>query len=376
MLRLIAFPASEGDCLLLEYGDAAAPHRILIDGGRKATYRDHLRGWLMKLPPERRSVDLFVVTHVDRDHIEGALELSRDDDLHLRVDEIWFNAWPQLSPEPVIAQCEVLGVPDGERLSTRICGRKWPWNTRFGGKAVRRGVLFDDLATLPSGASLRLLSPDAKRLEISAEQWRIACRAAGLVPGAMTAEPPLRRRRGVLSGKADLVALSEEVTETDSAWANGSSIAFLFEYDGRRILFGADAHPNVLLEAVEQLSPGQPLDIHLLKVPHHGSAANVTKTLCTALRCRDALISTNGAMFNHPDRPALARILLSHSDAPRLHFNYASNSTLIWEAHNWTTLEAYEPTFPTKSNGLCILNFTDHGIKRDDYAPATFAASD
>ena len=37
MFRITMLPAEDGDCLLIETGEDAAPHRILIDGGRKRT---------------------------------------------------------------------------------------------------------------------------------------------------------------------------------------------------------------------------------------------------------------------------------------------------------------------------------------------------
>ena len=37
--RIEMLPAREGDCLVLVYGQRERPRRVLIDGGRKATYR-------------------------------------------------------------------------------------------------------------------------------------------------------------------------------------------------------------------------------------------------------------------------------------------------------------------------------------------------
>ena len=34
MLRLTTFPAQDGDCLLLSYGEGAQTWHVLIDGGR------------------------------------------------------------------------------------------------------------------------------------------------------------------------------------------------------------------------------------------------------------------------------------------------------------------------------------------------------
>ena len=54
MFRIEMFPAREGDCLILTYGEPGALKRILIDGGRSATYAD-LRTHLVGLP----QIELF-----------------------------------------------------------------------------------------------------------------------------------------------------------------------------------------------------------------------------------------------------------------------------------------------------------------------------
>jgi beta-lactamase superfamily II metal-dependent hydrolase len=95
-------PASEGDCFLVEWGPAQRPQRILIDGGRSRTYKKHLAPMLKDLPEQQKRLRLLVVTHVDRDHIEGILELVKDRNLSLSVEEVWFNNYNDLlSDEPL-----------------------------------------------------------------------------------------------------------------------------------------------------------------------------------------------------------------------------------------------------------------------------------
>ena len=72
MFRIHMLPARDGDCLIVETGNPADPHRILIDGGRRDTLDAILArigGWMPRATP----VDLMVLTHVDADHVEGLL---------------------------------------------------------------------------------------------------------------------------------------------------------------------------------------------------------------------------------------------------------------------------------------------------------------
>ena len=96
----------------------------------------------------------------------------------------------------------------------------------------------------------------------------------------------------------------------DDAEANGSSIAFVFEYKGKRILFGADSHEDTLLESLGKLTePGKRYKVNACKLPHHGSRRNVSKALVQALDCDQWWFSSSGARFNHPNDEAIARVV-------------------------------------------------------------------
>jgi len=97
MLSLELLPAAHGDALWIEYGDAARPSRVLIDGGPARTYANGLRRRIARVPEGERLFELVVVTHIDADHIDGPLiflqELAA---LKVRIGELWFNGWDHL----------------------------------------------------------------------------------------------------------------------------------------------------------------------------------------------------------------------------------------------------------------------------------------
>ena len=91
-IRLDVLPAGHGDALVITYGPADAPSRVLIDGGTLGSYATGLRQYIEDLPSDQRHFELFVVTHVDTDHIDGAILLMRDRyDLGVTFGEVWFN---------------------------------------------------------------------------------------------------------------------------------------------------------------------------------------------------------------------------------------------------------------------------------------------
>jgi hypothetical protein len=56
-----------------QYGGAKAPRYILVDGGAKCTYEEHLGPAPSRLEIER--IELGMVSHVEDDHIAGMLKL-------------------------------------------------------------------------------------------------------------------------------------------------------------------------------------------------------------------------------------------------------------------------------------------------------------
>jgi beta-lactamase superfamily II metal-dependent hydrolase len=71
-MKLHAFHATDGDCLLLE---SSKGRRILIDGGRSPSFEDGTRPVLDSLRDANKTIDLVVVSHIDADHISGIIPL-------------------------------------------------------------------------------------------------------------------------------------------------------------------------------------------------------------------------------------------------------------------------------------------------------------
>lgn len=123
----------------------------------------------------------------------------------------------------------------------------------------------------------------------------------------------------------------EKTFGDDRSVANGSSIAFLLEQGGKSCLLAGDAHPRVLAASIRRLlaERGGSGKLHLdaCKLAHHGSMSNINDELLALLDCRRWIVSTNGAIFKHPDRPT-AELIAKHSrQAPELLCNYLCDTT-------------------------------------------------
>ena len=353
-------PARQGDALWIEYGKAADPHRILIDGGFRTTIRTvekRIRELAQASPTGKCHFELGVVSHIDADHIEGLIEMIGAP-LPVSFGDFWFNGRKHLDVPAVEfspTDDAMLGGKHGLFLDTVLEATKTPWNKNFrGGKiVVPPGKKTPRTVTLPGGMKLTIMSPTQAKLDELAEHWDDEVHDAGL--DAATFEEILRAmdklhyRTGALdaqllrrkkpTGPVDIEALLEEPDGADDTAANGSSIAFLAAYEGRSCLFMADAHPDVMLASIDRMvGKTKRLPVGAVKLSHHGSGNNVTLELLKRIDSRMFLVSTNGGGGHyHPDRSAMAKLIAGKWRPRRkaypitILFNYRSEYTKIWD---------------------------------------------
>lgn len=332
-------PAKYGDCICIKYGTDENLHHILIDGGTGGT-KSAIRAYIQSLPESKRHFELVVVTHVDRDHIEGMLRLLEDDDLGFTVGDFWFNGYQHLSKD----EMEAFGAEMGEDLSKRILFHQISWNSAFGGKSV----VVPDNGELPriylqGGLQLTLLSPYWEHLSSLKPQWINEIRKAGLVPG-YGSDPIEDNGIEAFGGlnMPDVDRLNAEPFHEDDSKANGSSIAFIAEFGDQRVLLTGDAFPSTIMRSCLKLFGDGKIPVSLTKLSHHASAHNTSPALLEKLDCPKFIISTNGSIYKHPSKETIAWII-KRSRTPKLYFNYRTELNKIWDnsllksQHHYTT---------------------------------------
>ena len=329
-------PAGHGDSLWIEYGDGLATYRWLMDCGTQQTAKT-LMARVQALPVGQQSLELFVMSHIDSDHIGGALPFFKAVQRGLTFGDVWFNGWRQLSGQ--------LGAKQGEMFSTAIQDFKLPWNQWRGGKAVVVDTDPLPVYTLPGGMKLTLLSPTPTQLKKLAPVWTKEMKKYGLEPG--TRVDYRQFLKATPSTSTDVDVLADTPFDGDNGLPNGTSIALLAEFGGVTALLGADAHAPILASSIRKLAgPSGRLKVDAFKVSHHGSQNNVSTELLQLLDCRQYLISTNGDHFFHPDREAIGRIIKYGGDRPSLFFNYRSRYNEIWERPDLQEKYRYATHYP------------------------------
>lgn len=317
MLRIDVLPAQRGDGLWVSYDHGDATRHLVIDGGPQETIPTlvpELERRIAAVPGRSGKIELLVVTHVDADHVQGIVSLLSD---HRRVRafrDVWFNGFRHLG---------LLGGPDGERLSSALAEHDTRWNAAFAGDAV----VVPDEGALPTrrlrgGLTITLLGPTPAALARLAPEWATACARAGIVPGqGATIAKKSWPRYGLLGGfEPDVLAALP--FRPDRGAPNGSSIAFILEHGRRRVLLLGDAHASTIAAGLDRLGPG-PHRFDAVKLSHHGSRGNTSLELLRRIRCRNWIVSSDGAQFHHPDAECLARVVVTQR-RPTFYLNYDS----------------------------------------------------
>lgn len=348
-------PAQQGDALWIEYGARDRPARILIDGGTPPTLQ-HLLARIEQVPQSDRHLELVVVTHIDTDHIGGMLKLIDAPPPGLTVGDVWFNAWRHL---PGSSADDRLGPIDGEILERLLTGGGYHWNAAFDGHAV---AVPDDptvplpSVTLPGGMKLTVLSPMSDQLRQLKTEWHKVIHEAGLDgPDLDASLAAAMRRKGIRqpgtlgAGTPDVDREAKSPFTSDRAVANSTSIALLAEYGGRSCVLTGDAFAPVLAAGIRRLLGERSLPklaIDAPKVAHHGSRNNTSDDLLATIKCGRFLVSSNGAIFHHPDRAAISRLIVSGAPPVTLEFNYLSDDDRIWDDSALKRKHGYRPVFP------------------------------
>lgn len=344
MFSIEALPAEYGDSLWIEYGPVTKPMRILIDCGTPEVYKNTLRARIDALKPTDRHFELFIVSHIDADHIGGALDfIAESKGLGVTFGDIWFNGYKQLEEAS-----SMLGALQAEELTSMLADKslKLPWNKLFSGSPVM--IKKDEMlpcVDLAGGMTLTLLSPTTEQLVNLIPEWKKTCEDAGIAPGSGAKPAKATRRKGpTMLGDPSVELLADMRFTSDKAKPNGSSIAVMAEYKGKRMLLAADAHAPVLLASLNRMEEAAPIEVDVVKLAHHGSKNNTNIELVKKVKSKNWIVSTNGKKFEHPDQEAIARVIKYGAKGQTLLFNYRTKFNDMWDSatlkrkHGYTTL--------------------------------------
>jgi beta-lactamase superfamily II metal-dependent hydrolase len=368
------FPAENGDAFIIRL---ANKKNILIDMGYVDTYKNYIKDRLLKIKNENQCIDLLIITHIDKDHIEGAIEFFKENgDANnpniIEVKEVWYNSYRHLQfmKEKVpnitkfekiqleeiklsnsgtirkgIREVSQISAKQGSTLAGYLYGFGYgdKWNSSFKYAAVS----LDDKNEIELGdIKIYMLSPDKNKLKSLSSLWMEKLRKIDVEFSISDEEifddayeMYIKKIKPIIDKKEDKsISYSSTKFETvinkniqqdrgDISKSNGASIAFILEYGNKKILFLGDSHEDIIMENLELYKKsGRTLMFDVVKVSHHGSIKNNYKWI-EAVLADNYLFSTNGEIHNHPSREVIAKILQSNKRKKIFYFNYPVDLT-------------------------------------------------
>jgi hypothetical protein len=361
--------ARKGDCLLLHFGSQAKPGLAMIDGGPSSVYQPFLKPRLLEIRKARKldkqmplPVDLLMVSHVDDDHIQGILDLTREMVASkqaplLRVFSFWHNSFddiigntPKELTAAVTAQFGAASLSGGLPADASLDSSQSPEVTRASLRV---------LASLEQGHRLRgdaatlgyPLNPefDGKLILAAKKPVPVAEGLTFTVAGPMLPELKALQKKHddwlkTVKDKSPEESLAAYV---DQSVPNLSSIVVLAKSGGKTILLTGDARGDKILQGLELagvLKKGGSIDVDVLKVPHHGSSNNLDADFFERIKASHYVFSGDGEHGN-PERESLEMLFAARGADPfEIHLTYPVAEIDVARQADWEKEQAKEKT--------------------------------
>ncbi|WP_374965705.1 MBL fold metallo-hydrolase [Lysinibacillus sp. RS5] len=381
-ISIKVFPASYGDSFLVScFGKKKI--NILIDTGFKSTYDEVIKKELLKLKEQKEDLRLVVFTHIDEDHILGGIKLLEENGLAnspniINIEEIWHNSYKHMQFEKklLIDELEIdsksegilkdivskgfiketgvrtvsnIGFNDASTLTGLLYKNDYieRWNKQFNHQAIMVSKEENKLKNinLSDEVKLTLLSPSLEKLKELDKKWEKYLKELGYEQEIMSnqlledafeihlanslEEKKNTRKTKNVSGEIFEIEdiIKEDIFVPDKKEVNGSSISFILNFKGKKILFLGDSHSDVIEESLMTLyeeNAGERLFFDVVKISHHGSKHNTSPKFLQMIKADKYIISSNGRGkgFKHPDIETLSRIIVSNKEPKKIIFNY------------------------------------------------------
>lgn len=357
-MKVYFYNASCGDAFRIEFEGLSGDRRnIFIDSGYQRTFREILSNEISSIETKRDNIDLCVLTHIHDDHIGGvetyikAILSGRANDIILQW---WFNP-----PRPAKSLLKIQGctsvarsITQGDIISSYLNSKD----------ALPRLPIISSLTPYKlDGMKIYILSPDEQSLRNLTEKYTDPKLKLESIEGEETSKAKAAKDRDYHKSVNDF---DFSGWTQDRSVENGSSIALLTEFKGKKILWLADAFPSVVMASLGALgySKTNPLVCDYVKIGHHGSWGNNGSKLYEMIKCRKYILSTDGYNTSAlPSKVCLVEILNSpnRTSTDRYTFYMTTNDPVLKTIFDIDGKEVYEKLnfeiiYPINGNGFSI----------------------
>lgn len=385
------YPAKSGDAFKIKFDNKK---NIVIDMGYKETYKDFMKNDFIEMKKLGEIIDILIITHIDKDHIEGAIQFFNENEYSnnpkiIEVGEVWHNSYRHLQfskQDKLISEDSEISILDGIRKSNFKCERKgrkenkeisqqqgstlaaylykynYKWNELFNNKAVcissKKEVMLQNIC-------IKLVSPTINKLSSLSRIWKLYLRGKKnnfrftedeifddayefYVKNLMNTD--INEEKSVCckgKNEFDIEKLKLICAKSaDLSKSNGASIGIEIIYGKIKLLFLGDCHEDVIIESLEsRKKDSEELMYTLIKIPHHGSLRNNSKWIDLAFAKYYIFSTDNKKHSDHPSVELISKIISRNKGQNEkifLVFNY--NISIINKIQNdkLKTLYNYE----------------------------------
>ena len=368
--------ARKGDCFLLHFGQENEPGLVMIDGGPKDVYKPQLKPRIEQIrrarglsEQEPLEVELLMVSHIDDDHIQGILDMTREmivtknsrQPQLVNILRFWHNSFdaiigkkPQELTSAFKSQFGIAGL-DGDLSDAKAAEVEEEASPEL----TEQGVVADSLKVLSSveqGYRLRNDStnlgfpPNSEfdgKLVMTQEHGKRIEIGQGLT---FTVVGPMEPELQALYEKHNkwLEDLQKEkksppkvlAAYVDPSITNLSSIVILAQAGDKRMLLTGDARGDKILQGLQLAGllgtdKTSRINVDVLKVPHHGSSNNLDQDFFKRITAKHYVFSGDGEHGN-PERETLQMLLDARGDDDfTMHFTYPLEEIDIGREKDW-----------------------------------------
>lgn len=314
MLSVDYIPMQYYDAIFIHFADDdGRVHHIILDGGEikspKYCYYNRLKERLEEIFNRGESIDLWVITHIDDDHIGGLYSFINDigffEDHQHQLNEVWMNYGGVGDYD--VQRGGTIGYSGGKKLrdvlhEKGICVKD----------EIRAGFI-TSIAT----AEIVVIAPDSDSYNRYVAWWdkkefgNNVITSDGLISG------------GDWDYEIQFKDFDLNHYEEDKDVKNNSSIAFVLTYHNYCLLFSADSCSSELMTGLENVGivKAGKIKLDLVHIPHHGSSHNSSFEFLKSIDCPRYTITGNGEnRFRLPDKETIARLIAANPNGCELHF--------------------------------------------------------
>lgn len=346
-----SFDAGIGDCNVIRLiKNDGTQYAIMVDCGKYTqAIKEYVRDVL------HNHIDLLIATHIDGDHILGLTKMLNNHE-GLLVDNIWYNSYRRTNIKTRIElneQQKKILEQIKQALPVEFDAINYREISNTQGKSLAKAILEKEALyrvwrtdyitdqtkdfILPNGfGKIVLLGPKQEALLAIEEKFKNAYDEyfmqiwnENIDCGEELQELLIRLIDSLQSRikKATIASIKEPIhnaafvrnaakDETlDDSDTNYSSIAFMLECNGHKIAMLGDAFASTIEDTIvkKYSDDEKPIACEAIKVSHHGSNGNNSKTLCNLISSHRYFIP-GGKGTEYPTWGTFGRIVESNKD--------------------------------------------------------------